>query len=109
MPLILALGKQRRVELCECEASLVNRVISVQPELHRQTLSRKGKERKGKERKGKERKGKERKFKILGGRQASSWSFTQPEVEPFQYRRSHHHRIRSIVYTHPFSCTKNSK
>jgi hypothetical protein len=38
---IPALGRQRQVELCEFKASLVYRVNSVQPRLHKETLSQK--------------------------------------------------------------------
>lgn len=39
IPLILALGRERQVDLCVFEGTLVYRVISGQPELHRETLS----------------------------------------------------------------------
>ena len=43
-PLIPALRKQRQTDFCDFEASLVYRVPG-QPELHRETLSRKTKKR----------------------------------------------------------------
>jgi len=39
MPLIPALGRQRQVDLCEFEVSLVYKVSPGQPGLHRETLS----------------------------------------------------------------------
>jgi hypothetical protein len=59
MPLISALERQRQVDLCEFETSLVYIVI---PRTARYYFERKGerKERRGEERRGEERRGEER-------------------------------------------------